>query len=69
MSKLTVWVPHPEMAWVTAKVLSSDKTSVTVKTDDSNETLKVPGDVSNSLLPVFLHVWGGCEAGSSRHWG
>ena len=47
MSNLTVWVPHPELAWVTAKVLSSDKTSVTVKTDDSSETLKVPGDVAN----------------------
>jgi len=32
---------------VTAKVVTSDKTTVTVKTDDSGETLKVPGDVSN----------------------
>lgn len=46
MSQLTVWVPHHEMAWVTAKVLSSDGTSVSVKTVDDGEILKFPGKVS-----------------------
>ena len=57
MSSHVVWVPHQELAWVTAKVMSSDKTSVTVKTE-SGETLKVPGDVSlyDVVVPESIEV-------------
>ena len=57
MSSHVVWVPHQELAWVTAKVMSSDKTSVSVKTE-SGETLKVPGDVSlyDVVVPESIEV-------------